>query len=103
MGTGFESKAVDLPGEGQLLHDCAGSWIAGETCLTVWKPGSEPEFESLSFEAFQRLSHRAAGWMTGAGVGIGDTVIKVIPKQTAEQGMHYTNMIEPKVRDLIKQ
>lgn len=34
--------------------------------------------------------------------GIGDTVIKVIPRQTAEQDMHYTNMIEPKVRDLIK-
>ena len=34
--------------------------------------------------------------------GIGDTVIKVIPKQTAEQDMYYTNMIEPKVRDLIK-
>ena len=34
--------------------------------------------------------------------GIGDTVIKVVPKQSAEQDMHYTNMIEPKVRDLIK-
>jgi hypothetical protein len=35
--------------------------------------------------------------------GIGDTIIKVTPKQTAEQDMHYTNMIEPKIRDLIKQ
>ncbi len=78
MGTSSEKKAVDLPEEGGLLHDCAGSWIAGETCLTVWKPGSEPEFESLSFGTFQRLSHRAAGWMVDAGVEIGDTVILLI-------------------------
>ena len=35
--------------------------------------------------------------------GVGETIIKVVPKQSAEQDMHYTNMIEPMVRDLIKQ
>ena len=34
--------------------------------------------------------------------GVGDTIIKVMPKQRAEQDMHYTNMIEPMVRDLLK-
>ena len=34
--------------------------------------------------------------------GVGDTIIKVVPKLRAEQDMHYTNMIEPKVRDLVK-
>ena len=34
--------------------------------------------------------------------GVGDTIIKLVPKQRAEQDMHYTNLIEPKVRDLVK-
>ena len=33
--------------------------------------------------------------------GIGDTIIKVMPKQTAERDMHLTNMIEAKVRKLV--
>lgn len=78
MDTPSESTPVDLPGEGGLLHDCVASWIGGDTCLTVWNPDSEPEFESFSFEDFQRLSYRAAGWMENAGVGIGDTVILLV-------------------------
>ena len=34
--------------------------------------------------------------------GIGDTIIKVMPRQTAERDMHYTNLIEAKVRKLVK-
>ena len=34
--------------------------------------------------------------------GIGDTIIKVMPKQTAERDMHYTNIIDAKVRKLVK-
>ena len=36
------------------------------------------------------------------GEGIGDTIIEVVAKETAANDMHYTNMIEPKVRDLVK-
>ena len=78
MSKGSGSQAVHLPGEGGLLQDCMSGWPSAEACVTVWNPGQEPEFESLSFEAFQQLSGRAAGWMADTGVEVGDTVILLI-------------------------
>ena len=72
------SSRIILPGEGDLLHDCMGSWRKDDTCLTAWTPGADSEFESLSFEAFQTLSERAAGWMEQGGVNEKDVVILLV-------------------------
>ena len=72
------SSMISLPGEGNLLHDCMSDWCTSETCLTAWTPGTDPEFESLSFGAFQGLSERATGWLEGAGVKEKDVVILLV-------------------------
>ena len=72
------SSLISLPGEGSLLHDCMGSWRSSETCLTTWTPAADPEFQSLSFEAFQELSERAAGWLEEGGLGERDVVILLV-------------------------
>ncbi len=72
------ASLISLPGEGNLLHDCMSNWRAGETCLTAWTPGADPEFESLSFGTFQELSERAAGWLEAAGVSEKDVVILLV-------------------------
>ena len=69
---------ISLPGEGNLLHDCMGSWRLDETCLITWTPAADPEFESFSFEAFQESSQRAAGWLDEGGLGERDVVILLI-------------------------
>ncbi len=72
------SSMISLPGEGNLLHDCMSNWRRSETCLTAWTPGADPEFESLSFEAFQGLSERVAGWLEEAGASEKDVVILLV-------------------------
>ena len=77
MGTD-SSSMISLPGEGNLLHDCMSNWRTSETCLTTWTPAADPEFASLSFEEFQGLSERAAGWLAEAGVSEKDVVILLV-------------------------
>ena len=72
------SSLISLPVEGKLLHDCMGNWRRGETCLTTWTPAADTEFESFSFEAFQELSERAAGWLQEAGLSEKDVVILLV-------------------------
>ena len=72
------SSLISLPVEGNLLHDCMGNWRRSETCLTTWTPAADTEFESFSFEAFQELSERAAGWLQEAGLSEKEVVILLV-------------------------
>ena len=72
------SSLISLPVEGKLLQDCMGNWRRDEICLRTWTPTAEGEFEFLSFEAFQELSERAAGWLQEAGLSEQEVVILLV-------------------------
>lgn len=53
---------------------------SGETFVTMWRPGREPEFETRSFGDFRNRAQRFARLFWERGVGSGDPVILILPQ-----------------------
>ena len=73
---------VTVPTQG-LLQECRSRWDLDQNFLSVWNPGAEPEFDTVTFGQFEAQAEAFATCLATRGVDPGDTVVLILQQSVS--------------------